>query len=236
MIPKLVHITWKNTDILKSNSPLIQNGILNLIKLNPDWEVNISTDDEVNEYLYTHMESQDFKLIENDKIVPKTDIWRLIKLYLEGGVYTDIDRYCNVSFSKILLDQTKCVLPTCLDYGFSHDFMMSEPKNPIYLETYKLLIERRKETHNVYFLGPQTYMHSVTKCLTGTMIDINPDIKQFQYIRETISQYPFIVTYREELPYDSIMYKEDNGVYDEWEKQKRKLYHDFGLKHWTGEW
>jgi hypothetical protein len=32
------------------------------------------------------------------------------------------------------------------------------------------------------------------------------------------------------------MYKEDNGVYDEWEKQKRKLYHDFGLKHWTGEW
>ena len=93
MIPKLVHITWKNTDILKSNSPLIQNGILNLIKLNPDWEVNISTDDEVNEYLYTHMESQDFKLIENDKIVPKTDIWRLIKLYLEGGVYTDIDRY-----------------------------------------------------------------------------------------------------------------------------------------------
>ena len=68
------------------------------------------------------------------------------------------------------------------------------------------------------------------------MIDINPDIKQFQYIRETISQYPFIVTYREELPYNSIMYKEDNGVYDEWEKQKRKLYHDFGLKHWTGEW
>ena len=33
-----------------------------------------------------------------------------------------------------------------------------------------------------------------------------------------------------------IMYKENNGVYDEWEKQKRKLYYDFGLKHWTGEW
>ena len=29
---------------------------------------------------------------------------------------------------------------------------------------------------------------------------------------------------------------EDNGVYDEWVRQKKELYHDFGLKHWTGEW
>jgi hypothetical protein len=32
------------------------------------------------------------------------------------------------------------------------------------------------------------------------------------------------------------MYKENNGIYDEWVRQKKELYHDFGLKHWTGEW
>ncbi len=236
MIPKLVHISWKDKSILESDSILIQEGMVNLIKLNPDWKVNISTDDEINEYLYTHMESQDFKLIENDKIVPKTDIWRLIKLYLEGGVYTDIDRYCNVSFSEILSDKIKCVLPTCLDQGFSHDFMMSEPQNPIYLETYQNLIFRRKQTNNVYFLGPQTYMHSVTKCLTGTMIDINPGIEKFAYIRQVIETIPFIFTYREELPYNSIICREKKGTYDDWVFQKKKLYHDSGLKHWTGEW
>jgi hypothetical protein len=236
MIPKIVHISWLSKNILENKSKLIQNGLVNLVKLNPDWNVIIHNDDEVNEYLYAHMDAQDFKLIETDKIVPKTDVWRLIKLYREGGAYTDIDRYCNISFSSFLTDQIKCVLPTCLDYGFSHDFMMSEPKNPIYLETYKLLIERRKHTNNVYFLGPQTYMHSVTKCLTGSMIDMNPGINKFNYIREEISHMPFILTYREDLPYSSIICREKTGDYEEWKRQKIELYHECGLNHWTGDW
>ena len=73
MIPKIVHTSWKDKTILQSQSPLIQEGIANLIQLNPDWKVTIYDDEEVNEYLYQSMDAKDFKLIENDHIVAKTD-------------------------------------------------------------------------------------------------------------------------------------------------------------------
>ena len=236
MIPKIVHTSWKDKTILQSQSPLIQEGIANLIQLNPDWKVTIYDDEEVNEYLYQSMDARDFKLIENDHIVAKTDIWRLIKLYREGGLYLDIDRYCNIKFDDYFSDEIKCVLPMCLDIGFSHDFMMSEIANPIYLETYKLLVQRRYETSHIYFLGPQTYMHGVTKVLMGQMIDVNPDRNTIQHIRQTLEDIPFIYTYREELPYNSVICRDKQGTYDEWENQKRELYQNYNLKHWTGDW
>jgi len=236
MISKIVHTSWKDKTILQSQSPLIQEGIANLIKLNPDWEVRIYDDEEVNEYLRESMDSRDFKLIENDHIVAKTDIWRLIKLYREGGLYLDIDRYCNIKFEDYFTDDIKCVLPMCLDIGFSQDFMMSEIANPIYLETYKLLVQRRYETSHIYFLGPQTYMHGVTKVLMGKMIDMNPGIETVQNIREAIKDIPFIYTYREQLPYDSVICRNKQGNPNDWEQQKRDLYKDYELKHWTGEW
>ena len=45
MIPKIVNTSWKDKTILESQSPLIQEGIANLIKLNPDWEVRIYDDE-----------------------------------------------------------------------------------------------------------------------------------------------------------------------------------------------
>jgi hypothetical protein len=236
MIPKIVHTSWKDKTIFQSDSPLIQEGIVNLIKLNPDWKVTIYDDEEVTEYLYESMDARDFKLIENDHIVAKTDIWRLIKLYREGGLYLDIDRYCNIKFDDHFSDEIKCVLPMCLDIGFSHDFMMSEIANPIYLETYKLLVQRRYETSHIYFLGPQTYMHGVTKVLMGQMIDVNPGIDTIQNIRETIQGIPFVYTYREDLPHDSVICRNKQGTYDEWKEQKQDLYHNYNLKHWTGDW
>lgn len=236
MIPKIVHTSWKDKTILQSQSPLIQEGIANLIKLNPDWKVTIYDDQEVNEYLYESMDSKDFQLIEKDHIVAKTDIWRLIKLYREGGLYLDIDRYCDIKFSDYISNEIKCVLPMCLDTGFSHDFMMSDIGNPIYLETYKLLIERRYSSNNIYFLGPQTYMHGVTKVLMGVMIDINPGLNVIQSIRNTIEGIPFIYTYREELPYNSVICRHKTGSYETWKTQKQELYSDYKLKHWTGEW
>jgi len=236
MIPKIVHVAWKDKTILQSKSLLIQEGILNLIRINPDWKVTIYNDEEINEYLYQFMDIKDFNLIENDHIVAKTDIWRLIKIYREGGLYLDIDRYCNIKFSDYFSDKIKCVLPMCLDIGFSHDFMMSDISNPIYLETYKLLIQRRYETNNIYFLGPQTYMHGVTKVLIGKIIDMNPGINIIENIRENIKSMPFLYTYREELPYNSVICRGNQGHYDDWEMQKRKLYFQYDLKHWTGDW
>jgi mannosyltransferase OCH1-like enzyme len=236
MIPKKVHLSWKTKDLLDSDSPLVQEGMKKLVELNPDWDVQISTDDEVDEYLKDRLEPKLYALIADKHIVQKTDLWRLIKLFIEGGLYIDIDRFVNKPLNDLIDKDTKWVLPICRDYDFSHDFMMTAPQNPVYSTAAQLYLERLQEGHNnIYFLGPQTYMHAITQTLMGETINTNPGKDVFEAIRETIKTASFIKTYREDPPYDTIVYRNDTLGLD-WEQEKRKFYAESGLKHWSGDW
>jgi mannosyltransferase OCH1-like enzyme len=224
LIPKLIHMSWKTKDVVHSQDELIQKGLHNLIALNPEWQLDISTDEEVDAYLQTVLGS-DYALVKDVGIVPQTDLWRLFKLYTEGGLYIDIDRLCNISLNDVLDDTTKCVLPTCEDVDFSHDFMLSAPNNPIFANTIDLYLRRR----------PQTYMHSVTYTLLGQIINSNPGPEIFDEIRKYIASTGFIKTYRESPPGDTMLYQEPITA-EQWESMKRKFYADNQIKHWTGEW
>ena len=236
MIPKKVHLSWKTKDLLDSESPLITEGVKKLIELNPNWEVTIYDDAEVDAYLQDKLEPQLYALIADKHIVQKTDLWRLIKLYIEGGLYMDIDRFVNTPLDDLVDEDTKWVVPTCRDYDFSHDFMMTAPQNPAYQVAANLYLERLKQGHNsIYFLGPQTYMHAITMVLMGEMINTDPGIEVFEKIREKMEASGFIKTYREDPPYDTIIYR--NGTLGlNWEQEKRAFYAESGLKHWSGEW
>jgi mannosyltransferase OCH1-like enzyme len=235
-IPKILNLSWPDPEIVYSDHAMIQNGVGNFIKLNPDWKVVVHTDDEVEAYLTQNLDKELYELIQHDHIVPKTDIWRLIKLYSEGGMYMDIDRFVNKKMDDILFENTKCVLCTSQDYDFSHDIMITASNNPIFLNIIQLYFQRKMQGINtVYLLGPQTYMHGVTHTLTGNIIDTNPGSEVFQNLRKQINGTGFIQTYRETLPYDSFVYQGEE-TWDEWEELKRDFYKQNNLKHWTGEW
>ena len=236
MIPKIVHLTWKTKDIIDSHSPMIVNGVRRLIDMNPDWQVTVYEDEEVDSYLRDKLESSDYNLIKDAHIVAKSDLWRLFKIYLEGGMYMDIDRLCNKSLSSFITDDIRWVLPTCRDFDFSHDVMISAPHNPVYLETIKLYLQRRQEGNtNVYFLGSQTYMHAITHTLFGKVINTDPGIEVFKSMRQEIEKIPFIKIFREDPPNETILFDGSKETFDH-EVLKRSLYNDTGIKHWTGEW
>lgn len=236
MIPKIVHLSWKTKDIFDSQTPIIVNGIRQLVDLNPDWAVTVYDDNDVDSYLKNILDKNDYARIENKHIVAKTDLWRLFKLYNDGGLYMDIDRLYNVSLSDIITsNKIKWVLPTCLDYDFSHDFMCSAPNNPVFEIAINMYLQRSKTDTSVYFLGPQTYMHAITKVIFGEEINTNPGLEVFLRMRKEIKQIPFIFTYRETPPYDTIVYRSKVPVFDH-EAMKRSLYGEFNMKHWTGEW
>jgi len=236
MIPKKIHLSWKTKDLLASESPLITEGVKKLIELNPNWEVTIYDDTEVDAYLQKHLEPTLYALIANKHIVQKTDLWRLIKLFEEGGLYMDIDRFVDTPLDDLLDEGTKWVVPTCRDYDFSHDFMMTAPQNPVYSTAIHLYIQRLQEGHNnIYFLGPQTYMHAITLVVMGKMINTDPGVEVFDRIRETMDAAGFIKTYREDPPYNTIVYRE-GALGLNWEQEKRKFYAESGLKHWSGDW
>ena len=236
MIPKKVHLSWKTKDLLDSKSPLVVHGVKHLVELNPDWEVTIYDDQEVDDYLKNQLEPQVYALIASKHIVQKTDLWRLIKLYQEGGLYIDVDRFVNTPLNNLVDENTKWVLPTHRDYDFSHDFMMTAPNNPAYLLAVQMYVERLKQGHtNVYFLGPQTYMHAVTQTLTGKMLNTDLGIAAFDRLRDIMKRCGFIKTFREEPPYNTIVYRGENLGLD-WEQEKRKFYAESGLRHWSNEW
>ena len=236
MIPKRVHLSWKTKDLLVSESPLITEGVKKLIELNPNWEVTIYDDAEVDAYLQKHLEPTLYALIANKHIVQKTDLWRLIKLFEEGGLYMDIDRFVDTPLDDLIAEGTKWVVPTCRDYDFSHDFMMTAPQNPVYSTAIQLYLQRLQEGHNnIYFLGPQTYMHAITLVVMGKMINTDPGVEVFDRIRETMDAAGFIKTYREDPPYNTIVYRE-GALGLNWEQEKRKFYAESGLKHWSGDW
>ena len=238
MIPKIVHISWVDDSVLTSDHTFPKHTIQAMINLSPDWHFKLSTDKDIDKYLRSRLDIADYNLIKDCHIVEKSDIWRLMKLYEEGGVYTDIDRLCNVSLNSIITKDIKCILPTCADNDFSQDFMCSAPNNPIYLETFKLIMERRRAGYtNTYFLGPQTYMHGVTKALFGKIIDVNPGSAVFSQIREQLVNTSFISTYIESPPYNTILYRRESAQVDfDHEAMKRDFYAASNIKHWTNEW
>jgi hypothetical protein len=234
-IPKIAHIAWKTKDVVNSQSPLILNGLRNLIDLNPDWNVIVYDDHDIDEYLKGVLNKRDYNLIKDLHVVVKSDLWRQFKLYNEGGLYMDIDRFCNIPLSEILEDGIRCVLPTCLEWDFSHDIILTEPNNPIQAQTIELIMQRRYEGHtNVFFLGPQTYMNAITKVLFGEMIHTDPGVERFAEMRKAIEKIPFIKTYREHPPHDTILYRSDDKL--DWEKLKKEFYAEANIKHWSGDW
>jgi hypothetical protein len=239
LIPKKIHVSWIDKNLLNSNSIFVKECIGNVISLATDWHYEISTDIEINNYLKEHLSSLDYNLISNKHIIEKCDLWRLIKLYNEGGMYVDIDRLCNISINELIDENTKLILPTCLDYDFSQDFMCSAPENPIFNETIKLNLLRRREGHNnVYLLGPQTYFDGITMAMFGKIFEPNERTDVIKNVRNMINETNFIKTYREFPPYDTVLFKRKkitNEIFDH-ENEKRKFYSQSGLKHWSGEW
>ncbi len=238
MIPKIIHITWKTKDILQRKSLFLENCIQKTVKLAPEWKTIISDDNDVDCYLKENLDTRDYFLLEHRHIVEKTDVWRLLKLYNEGGLYADIDRLCNVPIDTILKDNTKMLLPICGDNNFSQDIMCSAPNNPIFIETLLLNLKYRVQGfNNIYHLGPQTYMHGVTKVLLGEIVDVNPSMEIFSEIRKIIELMPFIVTYKENGPYDTILYNSNGPLIDfDHEIEKRNFYSESKIQHWTGDW
>jgi hypothetical protein len=214
-IPRKAHVSWKNKDVLNSEFPIILNGIRNVVRLNPEWTVEISDDADVDRYLRERLPEEDFELIDGRHIVEKVDLWRLLKLYLEGGLYMDIDRACNVPMTRVIRDGVGCVLATHLDINFSQDVMLSAPFNDIFKTAIGLNLSRRRagET-NIFELGPVTYYDAVRICLLGTTTDCNHPRGTLTRLREIIDRDPQLDTYKETSAENELLCRPD-GVESE---------------------
>lgn len=239
-IPKVIHISWVDKRILfESENPLAINGIQNMKRLNPKYVFEVSDDNDVNDYIQSCISIDDWNLIKDRHIVEKVDLWRLLKMYHEGGIYCDIDRMCNISFDDIIQQGDVCILPTHFDIDFSQDIMISEKGQQIHKKAIEFNLGRRQDgCKDVMSLGPISYFHAITLTLYGRQLDRFLHPMMWKKLLQTVNS---IKGYRVfvEKPVDNlkehrtIIYK-FNGIYEEGNGgSKEDLYKESKIDHWT---
>ena len=231
-------MSWPDASVMDSGHEFADLSFRALARLNPDWSVEIYTDEQIDQELRDKLDPSDFVHLSSRHIVEKIDTWRLLKLYLEGGAYVDADRVHDTPLSDTIGPDTQWLLPTCRDYDFTHDFMASAAGNPAILNALRLNLRRRGEGHtSTYFLGAQTFMHACTATILGRPLDVNPGADAFTEIRSAISEMRFISTFREDPPMSTCTFRNHSGLSRErYESLKMDFYRSYNIGHWTGVW
>ncbi len=236
-IPKKIHLSWKNKNILNSNYLLIKKGAKNLELLNPGWDIEVNDDEDVNRYIRDSVGKSSWKLIKDKKITEKTDLWRLLKVHKEGGLYIDIDRYIDTPLSEIVNEKTSCVIPTFNDTDFSQDFILSCANNPMIERAISNNLFNRKNGQNLFYTAVCSYMHAVSEFLSGKQVDRGDNPDYFNDIRKQIHACECLETYRELGPENHILFRDINKQFNlkTFEKDKADFYNGENVIHWNSE-
>lgn len=234
-IPKKIHLSWKNKNILDSNYSLIKKGAKNLELLNPGWDIQVYDDEDIDRLLRDSIGRDNWDLIKDRKITEKTDLWRLVKTYQEGGLYIDIDRYIDTPLSEIINQKTSCVLPTFQDVDFSQDFILTCAKNPIIGRAIANNLNYRKQGKSMFFLAVYSYMQSVCEVLGAKIIDRGNNPEYFNDIRNRIDSCEHLKTFREIGPGYHTLYRNLAGDFNAkiFEKDKADFYNGESVIHWN---
>ena len=96
-IPRVLHTSFKVELPLRPNgsdSLVAVHGLQAFARLNPRWRIEQSTDAQVDAYLQRHLGAADYAVLRRRHIVERSDVWRLLKLWREGGMYTMYTMLC----------------------------------------------------------------------------------------------------------------------------------------------
>jgi mannosyltransferase OCH1-like enzyme len=152
LIPKRIYQSWKTKNANQHTRELIENTK----KLNPGYTYELFDDDDCRSFILKHFGENYANAF--DVLIPgafKCDFWRYCKLYIDGGIYMDLDMIPLVPFNEIIdgndefvscVDVTKCLSKKC---GIYQAFIASVPKHPILLYSIQItfynIVTRRIE-------------------------------------------------------------------------------------------
>jgi len=152
-IPKKIIQTWEN----KNFEPEFQKIVDSWKDNNPEYDYILFDNHEC----YTFIKDNFDKNVLNtyESIIPgafKADLFRYCYLYINGGVYVDIDTLCIGKLDNFLLANIEFVVPIDLNvylaegqHNLFNTFIASIPKHPALLECINKIIYNVK--HNIVY-------------------------------------------------------------------------------------
>lgn len=163
-IPKIIYLSYKK---------LIPSRVLHRWKvLNPDYKIEFSLDSDCISFMdkyFSPVISQKFNNLKLGSY--KCDLWRLCKLYINGGVYADVDLVPFLSIDTIIKD--KYSFYSCLSSVPNSIFqalLITTPRNPIILSCIISFMINKPEYISI---GPTKDMYNVLYSIYKTPLSAN---------------------------------------------------------------
>lgn len=169
MIPKIIHQTWKNSNLCDDFTKW-SNSWKNM---NPDYIYKFYTDRDIFKFIHTNY-PQYLDLYEFLTGIEKIDFFRYLIIYHQGGIYIDMDCECLRPLDDLFKTYGQTKLITGYEYNSEDNqqylqwFIASPSKNSVlldlvneiqyrsYFKWFKSLV--LSENDLVYWLtGPQLY-------------------------------------------------------------------------------
>lgn len=187
-IPKII---WQTNYTEKVTMPVKATWIFNLL-LSPGYNYYLHTDEEQKEYVKKFFPGRPFKLFSSLTVgAARSDLWRLLVLYREGGVYIDMDAHLVWPLDRIISPDMSEVFLRYKSGEATNYFMASEPENPTIWAMIMEALNRIEnlDSNSVYKLTGPDVVHEVLKkrshtwrsyqytCLQGNFSN-----KFFQYV------------------------------------------------------
>lgn len=130
-IPREIFQTWKTRDIPEH----WKESQLSIVRHLPNWKYTLFTDEDNREFVKKHF--PDF-LPYYDAFpynIQRADAIRYMYLYMNGGVYMDLDIALQKSIDELLGDEDFYLVPSSnLSSHFTNSFMISKPRVSFWLD------------------------------------------------------------------------------------------------------
>lgn len=167
-IPRLIHVTWRDKNFLERDTfSMVRLGARALRDLNPEFRFRVYDDDEVRERLRATLSTQDWLALQDRKFVTLCDIWRLVVMVEDGGVYSDIDRLWSAPLKSVMEESAECILPINGRWDFSQDVMIAAPGHEVHRRALRESLARLQAGRSVLNIGPQAYFDAICEELVG---------------------------------------------------------------------
>jgi len=131
LIPRIIHQSWFK-DVEEEEHPNLSR-IQNSWKSIGGWEYRFYDDDDAARFIREHFPLEFFEAY--DALVPgafKADFFRYCVLFIEGGVWADIDMQLQINLDKFVSDDDGFIVPRDIGGHALHNaLMMSAPGHPI---------------------------------------------------------------------------------------------------------
>ena len=149
MIPKIIWQTYESE--YKDLPPLALECANSWQEKNPDWEYKYVSGKERAEFVLNNFGQEWFDIYNSYKTnILRADLWRYMCLYINGGIYSDLDIFCKEPIENFFdLNNDFIASEEPYGAGYSQMIFASNSKN-IFLETILNNIKIKYYQNNTY--------------------------------------------------------------------------------------